>query len=168
LLANFDKPIVGQPSLLHHTEVITFFHEFGHIIHNMATETTIMRFSGTSTEMDFVELPSQMLENWMWDKDVISRVSKHYQTGEKLPEKILTKMTEAKLYGKAMSTLKQIFFGSFDLMLHSALDQKMLNEKSNATINFQDIRKGIKKNGFLVDSLDLWRTMMLKLTGIAM
>ena len=90
MITNFPKPTAEKPSLLSHEDVITFFHEFGHIMHHMCSEANYTRFSGTSVERDFVELPSQMLENWMWDKDIVQRVSKHYKTGEKLPEEMLT------------------------------------------------------------------------------
>ena len=166
MVTNFDKPTADKPSLLQHVEVKTFFHEFGHVMHNMATQATIKRFSGTSTERDFVELPSQMLENWMWDKNVIGMVSKHYKTGEKLPESTLIQMEKVKMADRGMVALGHIHKGTFDLMLHSASDQKMLNRTSNATINLQSIRKSIKKNGTLVDSKDLWRSTKKSLTGI--
>ena len=125
MITSFEKSSEGNPTLLSHTEVITFFHEFGHVMHNMATEATISRFSGTKVEKDFLELPSQMLGNWIWDKDVIELVSKHYITGEKMPEDLLEGMKKFKQVGYILNTLEQIFLGSFDLMLYSASDEKM-------------------------------------------
>ena len=96
MVTNFRKPTSEKPSLLAHEDVTTFFHEFGHIMHHMCTEANYTRFSGTSVERDFVELPSQMLENWMWDKSIIQKVSKHYETGEQLPDDMLETMIKAR------------------------------------------------------------------------
>ena len=101
MVTNFDKPTADKPSLMQHQEVTTFFHEFGHVMHNLCSEANYKKFSGTSTERDFVELPSQMLENWMWDKEVISKVSKHYETGEKLPEENLIQMEKVRRANQA-------------------------------------------------------------------
>ena len=89
MVTNFDKPTPDSPSLMFHSDVETFFHEFGHVMHNMCSEANYKRFSGTSVEKDFVELPSQMLENWVWNKEIIQKVSKHYKTGETLPDATL-------------------------------------------------------------------------------
>ena len=75
---------------------MTFFHEFGHIMHNMCSEATYASYAGGNVEMDFVELPSQMLEYWMWDRDIIRRVSKHYKTGEPLPDDMFKNLKKQK------------------------------------------------------------------------
>ena len=105
MVTNFPKSTADKPSLLSHDDVVTFFHEFGHIMHHMCSEANYTRFSGTSVERDFVELPSQMLENWMWDKDIVQRVSKHYKTGEKLPEEMLTQLSYVKRSKNNIDTL---------------------------------------------------------------
>lgn len=91
MMCNFDKPTPEKPSILPHSDVVTFFHEFGHVMHGMCSHSNYARFSGTSVERDFVELPSQMLENWVWNKEILQRVSKHYQTGEGLPNDLIDK-----------------------------------------------------------------------------
>ena len=83
--ANFTKPTADSPSLLKHDEAVTLFHEFGHVLHNTLTEVKLPRFSGTATERDFVEAPSQIMENWMWEPEVLSRFARHYETGDPIP-----------------------------------------------------------------------------------
>ena len=85
IVANFTKPTAGRPSLLTHDEVVTFFHEFGHILHQTLTRAETARFSGTRTERDFVEAPSQIMEHWCWRPDVLARFACHYRTGEPIP-----------------------------------------------------------------------------------
>lgn len=96
MLCNFDKPTAERASLLPHSDVVTFFHEFGHVMHEMCSQANYSRFSGTSVERDFVELPSQMLENWVWNKEVLRRLSKHFESGEPLPDDIIDKKISIK------------------------------------------------------------------------
>lgn len=118
IVANFTKPSQSRPSLLQHTEVETLFHEFGHILHQVLTRAELVRFSGSSTERDFVEAPSQIMEHWTWRPEVLSRFARHYQTGEPIPEALVKAMVEARNLNIALSTLRQIQHGLLDLGLH--------------------------------------------------
>lgn len=131
MVTNFNPPKDGKPSLLQHSQVVTFFHEFGHVMHHMCSEANYSRFSGTSVERDFVEMPSQMLENWIWDKDILKKVSKHYKTGKPLEDEIIAKKIASKNAHVASETLDQLFYGSLDLLLYSASDKKLLDAQPN-------------------------------------
>jgi thimet oligopeptidase len=119
IVANFTKPTGEQPSLLRHSEVETLFHEFGHILHQTLTRATFGRFSGTATERDFVEAPSQMLEHWVWDADVLRSFSWHFRTGEPLPELLLQSMLAAKHASSGIMYLRQMYFAMLDFAYHS-------------------------------------------------
>lgn len=120
LVCNFTKPTSDKPSLLPHDEVETFFHEFGHGLHQILTQTKLARFSGTAVERDFVEAPSQMMENWIWDSDVLAKFTKHYQTGEALPAETLKGMLAARSLGKGIEIEHQIYFGMVDQAYHTS------------------------------------------------
>ena len=127
MVTNFRASTPKKPSLLGHGEVTTFFHEFGHIMHNMCSESNFTRFSGTSVERDFVEMPSQMLENWVFDGQILKRISKHYKTGKPLNDTMIAGIENSKNGLNAMYTLHSIFQGTYDLLLYSAFDEKLLN-----------------------------------------
>jgi len=121
MVANFTKPGKDRPSLLKHNEVVTYFHEFGHIMHNICSTVNYSRFSGTSVERDFVEAPSQMLENWCWEKEILALLSGHFKDPSKhLPEDVVEKMVAAKNVDTGLLNLRQIFFGTFDNVVHSS------------------------------------------------
>jgi thimet oligopeptidase len=105
--------------LLRHSEVDTFFHEFGHIMHQTLTRTQRSAFSGTQTERDFVEAPSQMLEHWCWEPEVLGSFARHFETGEPLPKALLDSMIAAKQLDSGIMTLRQLFFATLDLAYHS-------------------------------------------------
>ncbi|MGI8925396.1 MAG: M3 family metallopeptidase [Tepidiformaceae bacterium] len=119
IVANFTKPAPERPSLLRHSEVETLFHEFGHILHQTLTRTRRASFSGTNTERDFVEAPSQMLEHWVWDASVLRGFSRHYETGEPLPEQLLQSMIAAKYLDSGVMALRQLLFATLDFAYHS-------------------------------------------------
>lgn len=120
IVANMNKPSKDTPSLLKHDEVETLFHEFGHVLHNALTKSKFSALSGTNVSGDFVEVPSQMLERWAWDPAVLKRISKHYQTGEPLPDELIEKMLAAKNFGSGGMYLRQNFFAQYDMNLHTA------------------------------------------------
>jgi thimet oligopeptidase len=119
IVANFTKPTPDTPSLLRHSEVVTFFHEFGHILHQTLTRSSYLEFSGSSTERDFVEAPSQMLEHWVWDPDVLRRFTRHHESGEPLPDTLLDAMILAKNVSSGIANLRQLFFARLDFAFHS-------------------------------------------------
>lgn len=120
IVANLNKPSGDTPSLLKHSEVETLFHEFGHVLHNALTKATYSAFSGTSVSWDFVEAPSQMLERWAWDPQVLKKISRHYKTGEALPDDLIKRMIAAKNFGAGGMYLRQDFFAQYDMTLHTA------------------------------------------------
>ncbi|OGS38863.1 MAG: hypothetical protein A2506_07775 [Elusimicrobia bacterium RIFOXYD12_FULL_66_9] len=121
IVANFDKPTAERPSLLTHDDVETYFHEFGHIMHQTLTRARFGRFSGSEVARDFVEGPSQMLENWVWDPTVLSSLSGHYKDhAQKLPKEMLDKMIAARNADSGLFNLRQLNFGSIDQLYHTS------------------------------------------------
>lgn len=124
LTCNFSPPVDGKPSLLNHNEVTTLFHEFGHGLHHMLTQIDVAAVSGINgVAWDAVELPSQFLENWCWQEDVIPMISGHYETHEPLPKDMLDKLLAAKNFQSAMQMLRQIEFSLFDFELHKTYQE---------------------------------------------
>jgi thimet oligopeptidase len=120
LVCNFTKPTASKPSLLTHDEVNTAFHEMGHCLHHLCAEKpTIASFAGTEVERDFVECPSQMLENWCWEKVVLKRLSKHVSSGEPLPDDLIDSLAKSRNANEGIATQRQIAFALFDQRLHS-------------------------------------------------
>jgi Zn-dependent oligopeptidase len=121
LLCNFPPPAADKPSLLSHSEVETLFHEFGHALHSIVTRAKFGRFAGSNVPRDFVEAPSQMLQNWVWDKKVLDTFAADYRDpSKKIPADIIKKMNDAKLATAGVFYRRQFAFASLDLALHGA------------------------------------------------
>jgi peptidyl-dipeptidase Dcp len=119
IVCNFTKPTKSKPSLLTFNEVTTLFHEFGHALHGMLARGTYESLSGTSVFWDFVELPSQIFENWCYEKECLDLFAEHYQTGEKIPSELIGKIKNAANYQQGYMTLRQVSFGLLDMAFHS-------------------------------------------------
>lgn len=133
IVANFNPPADGKPSLLSHDEVETIFHEFGHIMHQTLTRVPFVTFSGSSVARDFVEAPSQMLENWVWQPEVLASLTGHYlRPDEKLPTELLEKMLTAKDFQQGYFYIRQLYLGLMDMAFHTAtgpVDTTAVSEK---------------------------------------
>jgi len=119
IVCNFTKPTKSKPSLLTFNEVTTLFHEFGHALHGMLSKCTYESVSGTNVYWDFVELPSQVLENWAYEKECLDLFAKHYETGETIPQKLIDKIVETSNFHEGRQTLRQLSFGLLDLAWHA-------------------------------------------------
>ncbi|MDH5647635.1 MAG: Zn-dependent oligopeptidase, partial [Candidatus Heimdallarchaeota archaeon] len=139
MMCNFNKSTPKKPALLSFNDVTTLFHEFGHIIHQTCTKSRFTRFSGSRVARDFVEAPSQMLENWLVEKEVLKLITQHYQTKEPIPDEYISGLKRINQVGEVIHTLRQIFFGRFDMLAH--LEGK-------------------------VDSMKLWHSLRKEIIGI--
>ena len=125
VVCNFTKPTPDKPSLLTHDQAETFFHEFGHCLHTILTESETARFAGTSVERDFVEAPSQMFEAWVWSPETLPMLSGHYETGEQLPPELLDRMLDAKTLCSGLLDETQVFYGMSDQAFHTMTDDSL-------------------------------------------
>jgi metallopeptidase MepB len=165
LVCNFSKPTPKKPSLLKHEEVVTLFHELGHGIHDLVSRTTYSRFHGTNTVRDFVEAPSQMLENWCWTPSQLRALSHHYshlspeyeaaymessgktdaeKPGEKIPDELITNLISTKHVNDALFNLRQLHFGMFDMMIHEPVNHEEI-EKLDISLTYNKLRKEISQ-----------------------
>ena len=119
IVCNFTKPTETKPSLLTFNEVTTLFHEFGHALHGMLANTTYPSLSGTSVYWDFVELPSQLLENWCYEKEALDLFAKHYETNEPIPMELVQKIKDSASFLEGIKTLRQLSFGLLDMSWHA-------------------------------------------------
>jgi len=118
IVCNFTKPTASKPSLLTFNEVLTLFHEFGHALHGMLANTQYPTLSGTSVFWDFVELPSQIMENWCYEEEALNLFAKHYETGETIPMEYVEKIKESAAFMEGMATVRQLSFGLLDMGWH--------------------------------------------------
>lgn len=131
IVANMAPPTGDMPSLLSHDEVETIFHEFGHIMHQILTRAPYSGLSGTSVARDYVEAPSQMLEGWVYDSEILKMISGHYKTGEALPEDLLKKIIAAQDFNKGYYYTRQLMLGTFDYAIHSTKGAVKVNDVYN-------------------------------------
>ncbi|MFW9993369.1 MAG: M3 family metallopeptidase [Candidatus Odinarchaeota archaeon] len=143
MVCNFNKPTEKDPSLLPHSDVETLFHEFGHIMHQVVTKARYSRFSGARVKWDFVETPSTMLQNWVWEPVVLKQLSSHYQTGKPLPDELVDKIVKAKNANAALHYLRQLFFGNYDLAAHTS-----------DSIEAKKVWDELHKKLFLIDTIE--------------
>lgn len=142
IVCNFSKPTESKPSLLKHSEVVTFFHELGHGIHCLTGRAKYARFAGTNVDWDFVEAPSQMLEYWTWNKAQLKELSSHYKDGSSLDDALIDSLIRTKHVNGAYFMLRQLYFAIFDFTLHTSKDGN-------------------------VDVAELWNSMKPSITGVS-
>ena len=122
LVTNFTKPAAGKPSLLTHDELTTLLHEFGHSLHGILAEGRYSSLTGTNVSRDFVELPSQIMENWAFEPEFLDTFARHFETGEVLPDTLISKIVAAKNYNAAYAQVRQLQFGILDMAWHTLKD----------------------------------------------
>ena len=135
IVCNFTKPTETKPSLLTFNEVTTLFHEFGHALHGMLANTTYGSLSGTSVSWDFVELPSQVLENWCYEKEALELFAKHYETGEVIPMEYVQKIKESASFHEGIQTLRQLSFGLLDMSWHGGESPQTISSVKDFELN---------------------------------
>lgn len=154
IVCNFTRPTATKPSLLTFNEVTTLFHEFGHALHGMLANTTYPSLSGTSVYWDFVELPSQVMENWCYEPEALALFARHYQTGEIIPMEYVEKIKESASFLEGMATLRQISFGLLDMGWHgqdpSNIDdvKAFENEQFASTKLYPDVAENAMSTAF--------------------
>lgn len=153
IVCNFTKPTETKPSLLTFNEVTTLFHEFGHALHGMLANTTYPSLSGTSVYWDFVELPSQVMENWCYEPEALAIFAKHYETGEIIPQEYVDKIKESASFLEGIATLRQLSFGLLDMEYHGkpvTVDNVKAFEKTamEATALYPDVAENCMSVSF--------------------
>ena len=138
IVANFTKPTDDQPALLQHDEVVTLFHEFGHILHMSLSQAEFARFASANTEWDFVEAPPQIMENWCWIPSVLERFARHHETDESIPSQLVNQLVAARDLNVSLLKLRQLLFGRIDMDLHNTLEEvdpaRVLHDRSEISM----------------------------------
>ncbi|TYC12864.1 M3 family metallopeptidase [Bizionia gelidisalsuginis] len=147
-VCNFTKPTKSRPSLLTFNEVTTLFHEFGHALHGMFANTTYPSLSGANVYWDFVELPSQMLENWCYEKEALELFATHYETGEVIPMALISKIKDSSTFHEGMQTLRQLSFGMLDMSWHAINPSSIKDVKAHENEAFRntELYPDVKEN----------------------
>ncbi|KAG6901007.1 hypothetical protein C0995_002539 [Termitomyces sp. Mi166 len=148
MVANLAKPTPEKPALMRHDDVVTFFHEMGHVFHGLLSKTKFARFHGTSVARDFVEAPSQMLENWCWEPKVLEEMSSHYETKKPLSPELIEKIIKrhyglfhSRYVNVGLFYLRQLFFAKFDLKVHT--DQSCIHQAEDYTGLWNSLREKV-------------------------
>lgn len=138
IVCNFTRPTASKPSLLTFQEVTTLFHEFGHALHGILADSIYPSLSGTSVFWDFVELPSQLMENWCYEEEALQLFAKHYQTGENIPMDLVQKIKESASFLEGMATLRQLSFGLLDIGWHTTNPNEIKSLKTFENAQFEN------------------------------
>ncbi len=148
IVCNFTRPTSSKPSLLTFNEVTTLFHEFGHTLHGMLADTTYPTLSGTSVYWDFVELPSQIMENWCYEEEALKLFAKHYETGETIPMEYIQKIKDSASFLEGLATVRQLSFGLLDMGWHGQDPSSISKVKEFETKQFEEtaIYPDVKEN----------------------
>ncbi|TQD34889.1 M3 family metallopeptidase [Haloflavibacter putidus] len=139
-VCNFTRPTKSKPSLLTFTEVTTLFHEFGHALHGILANSTYPSLSGPSVYWDFVELPSQLLENWCYEKEALELFAKHYKTGEIIPMELIEKIKKSANFLEGIQTVRQLSFGMLDMAWHAIDPTEITNVKAHELKAFENTK----------------------------
>jgi len=122
LVCNFPRPTAEKTSLLPHGEVETLFHEFGHLLHHMLTNAPLATFAGTSVVRDFVEMPSQIMEHWAWEKEALQRFAVHYLSGDPIPDDLVARMLAVKQLNSGIDVQQQLLYAAIDMTFHDGFE----------------------------------------------